>query len=197
MLLARAIIIAACAVPALLTANCHDPLPRPLPGPAPEVVALKVASAPVTEVATALPRAEPPEVASPPGAPSPCDPLPVDSHGVHQSSPRVYVAALRYFLAHTAPGSRHALGPELARERPTLRFSNTSRRETGGVMQATIDELTTRYPDSVVVPTTRPLQTDACYDEVYLDLTEDGRYHVIIETATARPVFMYQTSYRP
>ncbi len=64
-------------------------------------------------------------------------------------------------------------------------------------MQATVDEIVTRYPDSLVVPTTRPLRTDACYDEVYLDLTEDGRYVVIVETATARPVFMYWQHYRP
>lgn len=163
-------VTAMCAVLALLTANCHDPLPRPAPSPVPEVWAPPpevaphpAVSAPATEVATFMPRAEPPEVASPPSAASPCDPLPIDSYGVRQSSPRVYVAARSYFLAHTAPGSPHALGPELARERPTLRFSNANRRETGDVMQATIDELTTRYPDSVVVPTTRPLRTDACY----------------------------------
>ena len=41
------------------------------------------------------------------------------------------------------------------------------------------------------------LRADACHDEVYLDLTEDGRYLVIVETATARPVFMYWQQYRP
>jgi len=199
MLHARAV-IARCAVLALLTVNCHAPLPRPVPevlAPPSEVAPHPAASAPATEVATFPPQAEPSEVASPPSAASPCDPLAIDSYGVRQASRRVYDAALRYFLAHTAPGSPHALGPELARERPTLRFSNANRRETGDVMQATIDEITTRYPDSVVVPATQPLLTDACYDEVYLDLTEDGKYLVIIETATARPVFMYWTSYRP
>ncbi len=79
----------------------------------------------------------------------------------------------------------------------SFRFGNTNERETGAVMQATVDEIVTRYPDSLVVPTTRPERTDACYDEVYLDLTEDGRYVVIVETATARPVFMYWQHYRP
>lgn len=197
-------VIATCALLALLTANCDAPAPPPLLGPVPEVATRPpevgpnpAASAPATEVATFLPQAEPPEVPSAPSAASPCEPLPIDSYGVRQSSPQVYLAARRFFLAHTAPGSPHALGPDLARERPTLQFGNANRRETGDVMQATIDELTTRYPDSVVVPTTRPLRTDACYDEVYLDLTEDGRYLVIIETATANPVFMYRTSYRP
>lgn len=198
MLRARAV-IAKCAVLALLTANCQAP-PRPVPeglAPPSEVAPHPAASASATEVATFPPQAKAPEVASPPRAASPCAPLAIDSHGVHHSSQRIYDAARRYFLAHTAPGSPHALGPELARERPTLRFGNASRRETGDMMQATIDELTTRYPDSVLVPTTRPLLKDACYDEVYLDLTEDGTYLVIIETATARPVFMYWTSYRP
>ncbi len=201
---------------ALLTANCRAPDrafsqapgdalhggPATDPGRevltrAPEVLPQPGASAPATEVTTLPSQTEPPEVASPPKAASPCVPLAIDSYGVLQSSPRVYDAARRYFLANTAPGGPHALGPELARERPTLRFSNANRRETGDIMQATIDELTTKYPDSVVVPTTGPLRTDVCYDEVYLDLTEDGRYLVIIETDTAHPVFMYRTSYRP
>ncbi len=129
---------------------------------------------------------------------TPCEALPIDpSNGERVSPRRVYAAALRYFLAHTAPGSRHALGPELNRERRTFRFRNTDRRETGAVMQATVDEIVTRYPDSLVVPTTRPLRADTCYDEVYLDLTEDGRYVVLVETAAARPVFMYWQHYRP
>ena len=163
----------------------------------PETAPHPAASAPAMELATSPPRAEPPEVAAPPDAASPCEPLSIDSYGVRQSSQRIYVAARDYFLAHTTPGGPHALGPELAKERPTLRFSNANRRETGDVMQATIDELVMRYPDSVVVPATGPLRNDACYDEVYLDLTEDGRYLVLVETDTARPVFMYRTSYRP
>ena len=144
-------------------------------------------------------RTEAPAVASTPDAPTPCEPLTIDAHEVHQSTPRIYAAARRYFLAHTGPGSLHPLGPELLRERPTLRFSNVYERATGAVMQATIDEIATRYPASLVFPTRRRprLQTDACYDEVYLDLTEDGRYVVIVETATARPVFMYWQQYRP
>ena len=140
-----------------------------------------------------------PAAASPPDAPSPCEPLTIDAHEVRQSTPRIYAAARRYFVAHTGPGSRHPLGPELVRERPTLRFSNAYERATGAVLQATIDEITTTYPASLVFPTRRwpRLQTDACYDEVYLDLTEDGRYVVVVETATARPVFMYWQQYRP
>ncbi len=126
-----------------------------------------------------------------------CEPLPMDAHGVRQSTPRIYAAARRYFLAHTGPGSRHALGPDLSRERPTLRFHNAERRETGAVMQATIDQITTRYPGSLVFPTRQRLRADVCYDEVFIDLTEDGRYLVIVETATARPVFMYWQQYRP
>lgn len=144
-------------------------------------------------------RSEAPAVASPPTVPSPCEPLTIDAYEVRQSTPRIYAAARRYFLAHTGPGSRHALGPELLRERPTLRFGNANWRDTGAVMQATVDEITTTYPGSLVFPTRRRprLRTDACYDEVYLDLTEDGRYLVIVETATARPVFMYWQQYRP
>ncbi len=142
---------------------------------------------------------EAPAVASLSAAASPCVPLPLDRYGERQSPRRVYDAARRYFLVHTGPGSRHALGPDLVRERPTLRFSNTDWREPGAVLQATIDEIRTTYPDSLVFPTRRRprLRTDACYDEVYLDLTEDGRYVVIVETATARPVFMYWQHYRP
>jgi hypothetical protein len=180
-------LIATCAVLGLQTDSCH-PSPRPLPGP--EVV---------RPPQLAPPRAGPPKVASPPkvGAAATCDPLPIDPYGVRQSSRQVYAAALRTFLTHTAPGSAHALSPDLERERPSLRFGNTSRRETGEVMQATMAELTTRYPDSIVVPAAQPLRPRTCYDEVYLDLTEDGAYFVIVETDTARPVFMYWTSYRP
>lgn len=180
-------VIATCAVLSLRTDSCH-PSPRPLPGP--EVV---------RPPQLAPPRAGPPEVASPleVGAAATCDPLPIDPHGVRQSSRQAYAAALRYFLRYTAPGSAHALSPDLERERPSLRFGNTSRRETGEVMQATIAELTTRYPDSVVVPAAQPLRPRTCYDEVYLDLTEDGTYLVIVETDTARPVFMYWAAYRP
>lgn len=140
-----------------------------------------------------------PAVAAPAAAASPCEPLTIDAYEVRQSTPRIYAAARRYFLAHTGPRSRHALGPDLVRERPTLRFGNADRRETGAVLQATVDEITTTYPGSLVYPTRRRLRlrTDACHDEVYLDLTEDGRYLVIVETATARPVFMYWQQYRP
>lgn len=127
-----------------------------------------------------------------------CTPLSIDpTSGRPQSSPRVYSAARRFFLDHTAPGSRHALGPELARERPSLRFLNTARRETGQVMQETVKEIVSRYPDSFIAKAERPLRVSACYDEVYLDLTEDGSYWVIVETATARPVFMYWRRYQP
>jgi len=197
-------VIAGCVVLALLTATCRRPSSHAAPGPRPAVVApppavtLHDASTSATEVVAVPPPAPPADVAAPPAATSRCEPLPIDpTNGQPRSSPRVYAAALRYFLAHTAPGSRHALGPDLARERRTFRFGNTNERETGAVMQATVDEIVTRYPDSLVVPTTRPLRTDACYDEVYLDLTEDGRYVVIVETATARPVFMYWQHYRP
>lgn len=146
------------------------------------------------------PAREPARVAAPPPAAAPpCEPLTIDAYGVHQSSRRIYAAARRYFLAHTGPGSRHALGPDLLRERPSLHFGNANWRETGAVMQATIDEITTTYPGSLVFPTGRRpwLRTGSCYDEVYLDLTEDGRYLVIVETDTARPVFMYWQHYRP
>lgn len=138
-------------------------------------------------------------VAPPPGPTSPCEALTIDAYGVRQSSRRIYLAARRYFLAHTGPGSRHALGPDLVRERPSLRFGNANGRETGAVMQATVDQIATTYPGSLVFPTRRRprLRTDRCYDEVYLDLTEDGRYLVIVETDTARPVFMYWQQYRP
>lgn len=169
-----------------------------------------LAAPPTTRVAAPTPivrpsltspdaRSEAPAVASTPDAPTPCEPLTIDAHEVQQSTPRIYAAARRYFLAHTGPGSLHPLSPELVRERPTLRFSNAYQRATGAVMQGTIDETKTTYPASLVFPTRRwpRLQTDACYDEVYLDLTEDGRYVVIVETTTARPVFMYWQQYRP
>lgn len=200
MLRARAAIVT-CGVLTLLTSTCCTP-PQAAPellAPSADVAPHPIASASASAIgADTLPsQAKPPEIASPPVVASRCEPLTIDSYGVRQSSPRIYEAARRYFLAHTLPGSPHALGPELAKERPMLRFGNVYERETGDIMQATINEITTKYPDSVIVPTKQKLLSDACYDEVYLDLTEDGRYVVIVETATARPVFMYWTSYRP
>lgn len=64
-------------------------------------------------------------------------------------------------------------------------------------MQETVKEIVSRYPDTFIAKAERPLRASACYDEVYLDLTEDGSYWVIVETATARPVFMYWRGYRP
>jgi hypothetical protein len=197
-------VIVGSAVAALLTAACHQPSPRPAPGcepevlaPPPEVAPPPAAAESATAVVVAAPPVDLPAAASAPAAPSPCNSLPRDPDGRPQSSQRVYAAALRYFLAHTAPGGAHDLGPDLAKERRSFRFRNTSKQETGEVMQSSIDELAAKYPGSVIVPATRPLRIDGCYDEVYLDLTEDGRYYVIIEATTARPVFMYWTSYRP
>ncbi|MCA9610284.1 MAG: hypothetical protein KC619_32035 [Myxococcales bacterium] len=134
-------------------------------------------------------------IADPPEPPA-CEPVPLDHRGLRRSPSRVYAAAGRYFREHTAPGSGHELGPELESQRRGLVFDNTYRRETGAIVQPSIDEIATRYPDSLVTPHVG-LQSDSCYDEVFLDLTEDGRYVVIVETDTARPVFMYRQAYQP
>ena len=168
------------------------------PTPSVAVIPLPAPADSFHDVASAAPPTAPPPVLSESVAPSPCAPLSIDPrNGLPRSSPQVYAAARRYFLAHTAPGSRYALGPELIKERSTLRFTNTDRRETGQVMQATVDQIMTRYPGSLVAPAKRPLRAKDCYDEVYLDLTEDGSYWVIVETDTALPVFMYWRQYRP
>lgn len=182
----------------------------PAPGPSPAVVARAAPiTAPAPEIDAGATRAAPgappaaapsdaSAVVSPANNPAPCEPLPTDPNGVRRSPPQIFAAARRYFVAHTRTGSRHPLGPDVRRELPTLHFGNAERRETGAVMQSTLDEIATRYPDSRVYPTRPPrLRPDACFDEVFLDLTEDGRYLVIVETATARPVFMYWQQYRP
>lgn len=191
---------------ALGVAGCVAPAPRqppavvacaaPVTAPVPEI------DAGATRAAPDAPRADVPTDtsagAATANAVAPCEPLPTDPHGVRRSPPQIFAAARRYFVAHTRPGSRHPLGPDVRRELPTLQFGNAERRETGAVMQSTLDEVATRYPDSLVFPTRPPrLRPDACFDEVFLDLTEDGRYLVIVETETARPVFMYWQQYRP
>lgn len=189
---------------ALGVVGCVAPAPRQSPAvvaraapiAAPRIDAGATHAAPDAPPADALPDA--PAVASPTSDPARCEPLPTDPNGVRRSPPRVFAAARRYFVAHTRTGSRHALGADVRRELPALQFGNAARRETGAVMQSTLDEIATRYPDSLVYPTRPPrLRPDACFDEVFLDLTEDGRYLVIVESATARPVFMYWQRYRP
>lgn len=113
------------------------------------------------------------------------------------SPPQARRAALRFFNAHTGPGDPHSLSPELETHRESFEFVRTSARRSGAAIQAMIDEHAERWPASVSVPNTRPLDESKCYDELYLDLTEDGRYLVIIEEGTFSPVYMYWQSYRP
>lgn len=114
-----------------------------------------------------------------------------------ESAPRARRAALRFFNEHTRPGDPHGLSPELETYRERFEFVRTSARRSGTATQVLIDELAARWPASVSAPRTRALDETKCYDELYLDLTEDGRYLVIVEEDTFSPVYMYWQSYRP